>query len=433
MGSIDPRTALRVLLGESVAEREFLARFWGRFPHVARSAVDEFGALYSAERFWGLSHVGEIDAARRAEGDQQQQFRIVPEKVSELFGSGFTVCADVSSDPRLEPLLRGIKSRLSLLGGPSFARVYASPAGEGFALHTDPHHVFVVQLAGKKRWRYSRQPVVESPLDGMRIHESTVIFTGGRDGEPVRDDAGKLVPVPNTVEFEETILEPGDRLYLPPGFWHRADAIGDSVALSVSPPRAPAAQVLGDLVYRVLQESPSGRADVVSIGEDLSNVEKQLRSCLAQWNTSAEVSEPYRLVRAWSDAVARERGAPELDAHQVVDVRKTDRLCRIDPNPMLVCVDPTHDAVRFFQGGAEWTFPIEARAFVEQLAQRTEYVAREALRWDRRLDWDAAKAVWDQLAAAGIVKVVDRISESDSGAGGAGFAPDAEEDRAPEG
>ena len=145
-----PQGALRALIGEDLAEGEFLERFWGKAPYVAKAASRSAKGLYSAERFWERAFVSEIDAAKRSEGEEQEQFRIQPEQVEALFGAGFTVCGNVSHDPVLAPLLIGIKSRLSLLGGPSFAKVYASPQGGGFALHTDPHHVFVIQLAGKE-------------------------------------------------------------------------------------------------------------------------------------------------------------------------------------------------------------------------------------------------------------------------------------------
>ena len=233
-------------------------------------------------------------------------------------------------------------------------------------------------------------------------------------------------------------------LYLPPGYWHRADAIGTSVALSVSPPRASAAQVLSDLLRDALLQSPEGRRDVIACGEDIAAVGPNLRACLEGWLERPQTVGPAQLLRDWSSAVAREREGPTLSREAAPDVRKTDRLLRVDHNPLLVSADEPQGSVQFFQGGAEWTFPLDALPFVEHLAQHHTFTAREAMRWDRRLDWEGAKAVLDQLVGVGILRVDrqakqkgERQPELDSPTTASGLDPGApaqsEKHRSPDG
>ena len=54
------------------------------------------------------------------------------------------------------------------LGHPVQANAYATPAGaQGFAVHHDTHDVFVLQVAGEKRWLVY-EPALELPLKDQR-------------------------------------------------------------------------------------------------------------------------------------------------------------------------------------------------------------------------------------------------------------------------
>lgn len=102
-----------------------------------------------------------------------------------------------------------------------YCNSYYSPAGQGFGIHYDPQSVWIIQVEGRKRWRFSRVPVTEYPLEGT---------TGPRHLEN-----GGVVP--SLDELACVDLAPGDVLYLPPGTWHRGEALdGASFALSLSQP-----------------------------------------------------------------------------------------------------------------------------------------------------------------------------------------------------
>ncbi len=104
------------------------------------------------------------------------------------------------------PLGRFCADLHAVLGHPTQANAYLTPAAErGLGLHYDTHDVVVLQTAGHKRWEIFA-PRFESPLGTQ--HWSDV---GG--GEDLDD--GDLTPI------LETVLGPGDCLYLPRGFVHR--------------------------------------------------------------------------------------------------------------------------------------------------------------------------------------------------------------------
>lgn len=81
--------------------------------------------------------------------------------------------------------------------------------GGGVGPHLDSYDVFLLQAAGRRRWRISRQR-------NRRL----------RDGVPLK----LLADFRATREW---VLEPGDMLYLPPGVAHEGVAIGESLTYSI--------------------------------------------------------------------------------------------------------------------------------------------------------------------------------------------------------
>ncbi len=86
---------------------------------------------------------------------------------------------------------------------------YATDGG-GVGPHFDSYDVFLLQAHGKRHWRIGRQK-----------HDRTLI-----EGMPVKILA-------NFEPEEEYVLEPGDMLYLPPGWAHDGIAEGECMTYSI--------------------------------------------------------------------------------------------------------------------------------------------------------------------------------------------------------
>jgi 50S ribosomal protein L16 3-hydroxylase len=112
---------------------------------------------------------------------------------------------------------------------------YASDGG-GVGPHVDSYDVFLLQTSGRRRWRIGRA-------------------TKAR----LRDD----VPLKMLADFhpsEEWLLEPGDMLYLPPGWGHDGVAVGACITASIGF-RAPRAAELGaDVAQRLADAAREGAA-----------------------------------------------------------------------------------------------------------------------------------------------------------------------------
>jgi Cupin superfamily protein len=99
------------------------------------------------------------------------------------------------------------------LGHPAQVNAYYTPrAAQGLPVHHDTHDVFVLQVAGEKRWLVY-EPALELPLRNQKYSAEM-----GGPGEPVHD----------------LVLRPGDMLYLPRGWLHEAlTSDSDSLHLTV--------------------------------------------------------------------------------------------------------------------------------------------------------------------------------------------------------
>jgi lysine-specific demethylase/histidyl-hydroxylase NO66 len=156
------------------------------------------GAIIDSSQFTGPGGVGATI------GDQ-----VVDDRILELFASGHTVVLQALH--RLWPPLVEFAGALSAdLAHPVQINAYITPRqSQGFSAHYDVHDVFVLQIAGSKRW-VIHDPVHPDPLPSQP-------WTRYR-----RDVEARAAEDPSA----DHVLEAGDVLYLPRGFIHSAEALG---------------------------------------------------------------------------------------------------------------------------------------------------------------------------------------------------------------
>ncbi|HEV3000660.1 MAG TPA: cupin domain-containing protein [Solirubrobacteraceae bacterium] len=124
-----------------------------------------------------------------------------PEAVRAAFAGGATIVLSSLHRywPPLERFCRALEEALS---HPVQVNAYVTPAGaRGLDLHWDTHDVFVLQCFGEKHWRVHGEGF-RAPL--RHQHRSGAIAAEGE-------------------ALIETVLRPGDCLYVPRGFVHGAE------------------------------------------------------------------------------------------------------------------------------------------------------------------------------------------------------------------
>ncbi len=177
--------------------------------------------------------------------------RPAPAKVQTLLANGASLIAgDVQG---LTPELRAISRTLSeTFAGLVGANVYCSFGGvQAFDTHFDLHHVFAVQVEGQKVWRLY-QNRADAP---MSLPEDS-------------DEARRWFARTRGALMQEVVMNPGDVLYLPRGWYHDALATEGAslhVTFSVTPLYG---RVLFGLLESAAMQDPAFRAWLRPSGED---------------------------------------------------------------------------------------------------------------------------------------------------------------------
>jgi 50S ribosomal protein L16 3-hydroxylase len=302
--------ALPLLGGLSPAR--FMKRHWQKKPLLVRAAVPGFAPLLGRAELFELAQRDEVESRLVAQTKQGWQLRRGPftrRALPPLARPGWTLLVqgvdlhvaaahDLLAQFRFVPEARLDDLMIS----------YATDGG-GVGPHFDSYDVFLLQAQGRRRWRIGRQADLS-----------------------LREDV-PLKVLANFVPEEEYVLEPGDMLYLPPGYAHDGIAEGECQTYSIgfrSPARSElarellqrladdAAEIVGEAVY-----PDPGQPATATPGALPTQLQRFAREAL-----KAALREPLALDRAlgeyltepkpsvWfeADARARATGDAKLDA-----------------------------------------------------------------------------------------------------------------------
>ena len=280
---IDRPTAL---LG-GLSPAEFMRRHWQKKPLLVRCALPAALPGFDRRRLFALAARDDVESRLVVRDGRRWSLRSGPiarRALPPLARPGWTVLVqgvDLHDDAahRLLQRFRFVPdARLD-----DVMLSYASDGG-GVGPHIDSYDVFLLQLEGQRRWRVGR---VARP----RL----------RDDVPLKMLAG-------FVASEEWLLEPGDMLYLPPGWGHDGVAVGPCLTASIGF-RAPAA---AELAADTLQRLADAALDAVEDAGPAGTARNPLYADRAQAATGAPARIPEALQHFADAAIARasaDRGA----------------------------------------------------------------------------------------------------------------------------
>ncbi len=126
----------------------------------------------------------------------------------------------------LAPLARDIRPIDEILtrdGGHPDGMMWIGPAGAWTPLHHDLTNNLIVQVVGRKRL------ILTPAAYAGRVYNRQHVFSEVQDLE--RFDAGRF-PLLGGVHAYEVVLDPGEALFVPLGWWHQARALDFSVTLT---------------------------------------------------------------------------------------------------------------------------------------------------------------------------------------------------------
>ena len=201
------------LLGE-MSPAAFLERHYYRLPLSRPGAARELAASATWKTVEHVLGRKDVDAFLARDG-KMKDGGSAPSyaKAREQFSEGCTLVIRNAErhHPDLERLAAGFHEDL---GAPVNVHLYATPAGTtGFGWHYDVEDVFILQGQGDKEYRLRKNTV----------HPWPVLRTMLRDLRFEREITPLLT----------CMLSEGDWLYIPPGWWHRAESKQDSLTLAV--------------------------------------------------------------------------------------------------------------------------------------------------------------------------------------------------------
>ena len=226
------------LLG-GLSPRAFLRRHWQKRPLLVRGALPGFAGVVDARALFALALRNDADArmVRRVKGRWEVREGPLPRAALARAGArDWTLL--VNGVDRHSAAAARLLRRFAFV---SEARLddlmvsYAVPGG-GVGPHVDSYDVFLIQARGRRRWRLARP-------------------------RPFRLVPG--APLKLIADFraeEELVLEPGDLLYLPPGWGHDGVALDECLTCSVGM-RAPQADELAAAFLDYLHERGLPAAD----------------------------------------------------------------------------------------------------------------------------------------------------------------------------
>jgi 50S ribosomal protein L16 3-hydroxylase len=228
-----PRDRQLPLLG-GLTPTEFLRRHWQKKPLLIRAAFPGFEPLLSRARLFALATKPNVESrliVRTNRGGwtlahgpfRKSALPSLRQPNRTLLVQG----VDLHSDAAHE-LLQSFRfvpdARLDDL------MISWASAGGGVGPHVDSYDVFLLQAQGPRRWRI------------------------GRTRNPQFESGVPLKILRRFVAAEEHVLEPGDMLYLPPGWGHDGVAEGECMTYSIGF-RAPRRGALAaDLVRRLADD-----------------------------------------------------------------------------------------------------------------------------------------------------------------------------------
>ena len=332
---------------------EFMARHWQREPLLVRQALPGVEPPVTRAELFRLAEQDDVESrlvVRHGRGDgedwQLERGPLPRKRLPPLRQPDWTVL--VQGLNLHVPAAHALLTRFRFVPQARLDDLMISWAAEGGGVgpHFDSYDVFLIQVAGRRRWRIGRMP-------DARL----------RPDLPVKI-------IENFAPEQEWVLEPGDMLYLPPGWAHDGVAGGGecmtcSVGFS-SPHRSELArETLLRLADAVDDEDDAGTRPVVYLdpGQPATTTPGRVPAGLLRFTADAvrrALDEPGALERALGEYLSEPKATVSFE---IGDALPAGCGVILDPRSCML-----YDDRHVFMNGDSWHAADEDAEMLRRLA-----------------------------------------------------------------
>jgi len=361
MRVVDCRSRLISAPGEHVPDLQFklpenfYTRYWQREPLVIRSALADYVSPISPDELAGLACMEAVESRIVLErgGRTPWEVRHGPFDESafrQLPDSHWTLL--VQAVDHWEPRVAELRRQFPAIPNWRLDDVMVSYASDGGSVgpHVDQYDVFLLQGLGRRHWQIGSSPT---------------------DHGPVREDT-ELNLLQDFTAASTAVLEPGDALYLPPGFAHWGIAEGECVTLSIGF-RSPAVDEMIDAFGAQVAESlpPDRRCDAPPVtGPDAPHPGEITPAVLDALLDAIRRELTPDAFAQWFGAFATAKKYPEpaheFDESAAIEAIDAGGQCRPRTDSRYAFVDQG-DTLHLFADGHGIPCPVAARTLIENL------------------------------------------------------------------
>lgn len=386
---------------------EFVNAYFARVSLYQQGTPNRYEHIFSWERLQQAIVAGQKIPDRRynitasftsgeESGSSKRMIEAYHHQIGELLQAGATICITNihMADPLLARWARAVRSQLNF-GGTVGVNCYMSADGSGLPMHYDKRVATTLQLAGKKRWRFSTEAAKAWPANNA-------LYQNGQ-AEPAGIDAGKLPP---DMEFREVELSPGDLLCLPAGAWHSARAVGDSFAINIYFSPRNFLEQLVPLIQEFAASNADWRAGPPATVEDVqgnmpTSIAAYMRERIDEFHKMAleAIDGPDVLNESWLNSLTSNphtgwRPTPRAAPRQV----SAEQRFRVAPSSLRFIEAP--DNVLLPTDSGVLRLPIALAPVLRSLSSATgSFRIEDVLAWRARSDEPSQQAVLTCLQA----------------------------------
>jgi ribosomal protein L16 Arg81 hydroxylase len=326
------------------------------------------------------------------------ELTIEPGRIDEYFAQGMTICVQNIDKvlPKLAQQSATLRRSMHFPGAINFSCYWSPPCG-GFDLHCDDHAVFILQIKGKKEWRYSAASAVDRTF-------GSIIYSPER----VRDLRAIGLEIRDPDKLESVTLTPGDMLYLPAGAWHKTCAVsGESLGLTLRCFEGSAFDLVQNMLdkhmtmnqwHEMLPLVAASETDRFSVPSDLEALFATRLSELKDFVAGLTVMD---LAQIWAERFVHPSTVRSLPA-----IVAADEQLLVSKNAVVLRSNDRDSSSTYWvhNGLTECKLSLSDPAWFENVMRAGSFTALQTCQWgSERLAWETAKSWLEELIDVGLV------------------------------